>query len=81
MTAIAEGRWARIAIADDGPGIPAEDRIRVATPGTRLDERGGGHGFGLAIARELTELYGGTLTLGDAPGGGLLVSVSLRTAS
>ena len=78
VTAAAEGRSIRLTVADDGPGIPAADRARAAAPGARLDERGDGHGFGLGIAREIAELHGGTLELGDAPGGGLLAAVTLR---
>lgn len=69
-----------LTVSDDGTGIPAADRARATAPGTRLDERGNGHGFGRAIARELAELYGGTVILDDAPAGGLLASVSLPSA-
>jgi signal transduction histidine kinase len=78
VSAAADGRLVRLTVADDGPGIPAADRARAAAPGNRLDERGDGHGFGLSIAREIAELHGGALTLGDAPGGGLLAAVTLR---
>ncbi|MFT3978168.1 MAG: HAMP domain-containing sensor histidine kinase [Sphingomonas bacterium] len=76
-----DGRRLRIAIADDGPGIAPHERSRVTEPGTRLDERGGGHGFGLSIVSELASLYGGALDLRDAPGGGLLVLLALPAAS
>lgn len=68
---------ARITIEDDGPGIPAPDRSAAVEPGRRLDEAGEGHGFGLSIARELAELYGGSLSLDEAPGGGLAAVVTL----
>ena len=71
---------ARIAIEDDGPGIPAEDRAEALRPGRRLDERGAGHGFGLSIARELVELSGGSLALDSPPGGGLAAIVTLPLA-
>ena len=80
VTAISSGGGVMLTISDDGAGISAADRIRATAPGTRLDERGDGHGFGLAIARELAELYGGALVLDDAPGGGLLASVLLPSA-
>lgn len=80
VTAAAEGRLIRLTVADDGPGIPPADRARAASPGARLDERGDGHGFGLGIAREIVELHGGALELGDAPGGGLLAAATLRRA-
>ena len=37
-----------LTVTDDGPGIAEADRTRVTEPGVRLDERGEGHGFGLA---------------------------------
>ena len=80
VAARAEDRFVRLTVTDDGPGIPAADRARATAPGTRLDERGDGHGFGLAIARELAELHGGALTLDDAPDGGLLAMVTLPRA-
>lgn len=73
----ADGRRVLIAVADDGPGIPAAARAAATRPGARLDERGDGHGFGLAIASELARLYGGTLALDDASGGGLLATLAL----
>lgn len=73
----ADARWFDLIVADDGPGIPAAERERVTQPGVRLDERGEGHGFGLAIVRELAELHGGRLTLAERDGGGLEAHVSL----
>ncbi|WP_315761009.1 HAMP domain-containing sensor histidine kinase [Sphingomonas sp. Y38-1Y] len=80
VSALARDRDVQLAVADDGPGIPAADRDRATAPGIRLDERADGHGFGLAIARELAELYGGTLMLADSPEGGLLATVTLPIA-
>lgn len=80
LRAARDGRWVTVAVSDDGPGIPAAERDRVARPGTRLDERGDGHGFGLAIASELVALYGGALALEEASGGGLAVRLTLPSA-
>ncbi|TPG39536.1 sensor histidine kinase [Sphingomonas koreensis] len=74
------GGSARITVADDGPGIPEAARTAALAPGRRLDERGDGHGFGLAITRELAELYGGSLALEHNPGGGLAAIVTLPLA-
>ena len=73
----ADARWFDLVVADDGPGIPVAERERVTQAGVRLDERGEGHGFGLAIVRELAELHGGRLTLAARPGGGLAARVTL----
>ena len=78
----AEGhsRTIGIEVTDDGPGIAEALRIKVMAPGVRLDERSEGSGFGLAIVRELVELYGGKVVLGTAKGGGLIVSLALPRA-
>jgi signal transduction histidine kinase len=52
-----------LSVTDDGPGIPAGAADRLFVPGVRLDEQVPGHGLGLAIARDLAESAGGTLTL------------------
>lgn len=72
-----DGRMLRFEVSDDGPGIPVAERDRAIAPGVRLDERGDGHGFGLAIARELAALHGGALKLEEAAQGGLAATVTL----
>lgn len=73
----ADARRLVLTVTDDGPGIPEEERSRVTQAGVRLDERGEGHGFGLAIVRELASLHGGALTLDAREGGGLVARVTL----
>ncbi|MFC3505344.1 sensor histidine kinase [Micromonospora krabiensis] len=76
-----EGAYHRVTVTDDGPGIPPADRERVFDRFTRLDDArardAGGAGLGLAIVRELVRRSGGTVTLGDADGPGLRVSLRL----
>ena len=60
-----------LSVEDDGPGIPAEQREAAMRPFERLDvsrsqSRGGGVGLGLAVARDVARLHGGTLRLGDS---------------
>lgn len=68
---------------DDGPGIPADRRDEVFQPFRRLEtsrnSKTGGVGLGLTIARDVALAHGGDITLGDAPSGGLRVTVRLPT--
>jgi signal transduction histidine kinase len=66
-----------IFIDDDGPGLQASDLTKALQVGQRLDETTSGFGFGLPIARELAELYGGSLDFAQSPYGGLRVAVRL----
>ncbi|QLG27450.1 PAS domain S-box protein [Halorarum halophilum] len=55
-------------VADDGPGIPPEERERAFESGyTTLSD---GTGFGLPIVREIAEAHGWTVRLTDGPEGG-----------
>jgi signal transduction histidine kinase len=58
---------AEIVVADDGPGIPENDRERVKGRFVRLDAaRGGsGSGLGLSIVSAAAKLHGGQLRLED----------------
>ncbi|HTQ16803.1 HAMP domain-containing sensor histidine kinase [Mycobacterium sp.] len=68
-------------IADDGPGIPAAERSRVFDRFVRLDtdrsRKGGGSGLGLAIVAEIIRAYRGSITIGDRPGGGAHITVTV----
>jgi signal transduction histidine kinase len=67
----------RIVVDDDGPGLSPTEREQVALRGQRLDETKPGSGLGLSIVVELAGLYGGVLTLGTAPIGGLRAELAL----
>jgi signal transduction histidine kinase len=81
VTGRREGARVVLDIDDDGPGLSDEAAAAALVPGSRLDERGSGHGFGLPIALELAELHDGALTLGRAPLGGLRVTLALPARS
>lgn len=58
-------------IEEDGPGLTAEQCAEATGRGIRLDETAPGHGLGLAIVRDLSHLYGGTLSLERSALGGV----------
>jgi two-component system, OmpR family, sensor histidine kinase PrrB len=65
-------------VADDGPGIPAEERERLLEPFARGEGTSApGTGLGLAIVAQQVALHGGTLRLADSPLGGLAVEIRL----
>lgn len=73
-----------VAVADDGPGIPAAERLRVFDRFVRLDSdrarSGGGTGLGLAIVAEVVAAHGGSVRIDDRPGGGTIVVLQLPPA-
>jgi len=83
MTARREAGRVTIAVEDDGPGIPVEERERIFEPFYRLDRSRdratGGFGLGLSIARKGVLLHGGTLQVEAAPAGGARFVVALPT--
>jgi signal transduction histidine kinase len=67
-----DGAMAVLEVEDGGPGIPPEERERIFQRFTQLagteQQRAGGVGLGLYIARELARGQGGDLLVGDAAG-------------
>lgn len=78
-----DGDEVRIAVGDDGPGIPPEHREDVFEPFVRLNDDGlPGHGVGLFAARRLVAAMGGRLWIEDKPVRGTQFVTSLaRTDS
>jgi signal transduction histidine kinase len=67
-----------IEVEDDGPGVSAEALARLTGRGVRIDESVDGHGLGLAITKDMVQLYGGGIEFMPAPElGGLKVRVTL----
>lgn len=82
LRAVRAGDVIRFEVADRGAGIPSEEKDRLFQPfqrGTSGNESQGA-GLGLAIARQLTEAQGGTLTVTPRPGGGSVFAVTLPAA-
>ena len=74
-----ESGWARLTVADDGPGIALEDRERVFERVYRADRSRTGHGagLGLSIARWIVDQHNGRIVAGQSAAGGAAVYVDL----
>ena len=74
-----------VEVADSGPGIPEEDRVRVFERFFRADtsrtRTSGGSGLGLSIVAALVAAHGGTVAVDDTPGGGATIRVRLPLAA
>ncbi len=75
------GRQVRIAVADEGPGIPPQARERVFERFWSGSDRGGQSGLGLAIAQAIARRHGGRLRIGEnGVSGGCVLLVDLPIA-
>ncbi len=78
------GETVRIAVADEGPGIPRDEQDRIFERFCRLDPAMasgvGGTGLGLYIARRLVEQMGGRLSVASEPGHGTTFTTELPRA-
>jgi two-component system phosphate regulon sensor histidine kinase PhoR len=71
--------FARVQVADTGPGILPEDLPRIFERFYKADRsrKDGGSGLGLAVARHAVEVHGGTITAESQPGKGATFTVML----
>jgi nitrogen fixation/metabolism regulation signal transduction histidine kinase len=75
LSVSAAGATGRIAVRDQGPGVPSEILPRIFDP--YFSTHATGTGLGLPIARRVAEEHGGTITAENIPGGGLAVVLAL----
>jgi two-component system sensor histidine kinase PhoQ len=73
-----EGNQVIIQVKDDGPGIRPHEIARILERGVRADQSTPGHGIGLAIVRDIIQVYGGELSIENNPTSGLCVTLRLK---
>ncbi|MEO7364699.1 MAG: ATP-binding protein [Sphingomicrobium sp.] len=85
VSAIRDGGWIRLSVADNGPGIAREHLRRVTERFYRIDaarsRESGGTGLGLAIVKHIVERHKGTLDILSTVGQGTEVVARLPAAS
>ncbi|CAM5358843.1 Adaptive-response sensory-kinase SasA [Streptomyces alboniger] len=82
VRARSQGDEVVLSVLDEGPGMSDAEKLRAFDRfwrGQGLTGRSGS-GLGLAVVKQLLTDDGGTVTLRDAPGGGLCVEIRLRAA-
>ncbi len=67
-----DSAW-RVAVTDNGRGIPSEQRAALFDTATRLTSVSRGEGIGLATVARVVEAHGGRLGAAEAPGGGTTI--------
>jgi two-component system sensor histidine kinase/response regulator len=80
LTTDATGRWVRLAVADNGEGIPDSVRGHIFDPFFTTKTQGG-TGLGLAISKRIVEEVGGHIEVESQPGSGTTFVVELPAAS
>ncbi len=77
ISSLVEGDRLRMLVEDDGAGLGDEARQAVLGRGVRSDTRVPGFGLGLAIVRDLVELYRGVIVLDVSVTGGVAARLEL----
>lgn len=78
ISAICQGNWVEIQVKDDGPGIQSHEIERIMERGVRADQSTPGHGIGLAIVRDIIQVYGGELAIQNNDPSGACITLRLK---
>jgi signal transduction histidine kinase len=77
VSIVQEGSEQVVRVRDYGPGIPEEELPFIKQKFYKGTSRARGSGIGLAVCDEIINLHGGTFTIGNAEGGGAVVTIRL----
>lgn len=82
VMSLSEGTDVVIRVADDGPGVPPQDRARIFERLVRLntDRSRPGHGLGLSMVRAITAAHNGTARIVDGPPG-MVIEIRLKATA
>ncbi len=76
-----DGETVTVVVADDGPGLPAEDLHNLFEPFFRVDrsrsKKSGGYGLGLSICKRIVEAHGGRIEAANRSGRGAELTIRL----
>lgn len=78
---LAPGRYVRVGIQDNGPGMAPEVQARIFEPFFTTKAPGEGTGLGLSVVHGIVQQHGGAVTLYSQPGRGTLFHVYLPAAA
>jgi signal transduction histidine kinase len=82
ISAATDSAWYRVCVADNGIGIPADQREQATQPFTRLTpDHSTGHGIGLSTCTRIVHTHGGRLDISETKGGGATVCITLPTGN
>jgi signal transduction histidine kinase len=72
------GRFVKVQIDDSGPGIPPDHLRKIFDPFFTTKPTGTGTGLGLSISRQIVEMHGGTIEIGNRDEGGARVTMMFK---